>query len=78
MSHPSVSDTSGSSFEYKNAVFKCVQEKESILIEKSVARDHCLSSLGSLVMPIGDPRDGFFYLTLILIIDSCRLSPSAL
>ena len=32
-------------------------------IEKSVTRDHCLSSL---VMHIGDPWDRFFYLTLML------------
>ena len=32
-------------------------------IEKSVPRDHRLSSL---VIPNGDPQDGFFYPTLIL------------
>ena len=32
--------------------------------------DHCLSSSTSLVMPISDPRDGFFYPTLALMIDS--------
>ena len=39
-------------------------------IEKSVPQDHRLSSLASLVMPNGDPRDGFFYPTLTLRIDS--------
>ena len=28
---------------------------------QSVTRDHCSASLGSLVMPISDPRDRFFY-----------------
>ena len=41
-------------------------------IEKSVPQDHRLSS-ASLVMPIGDPRDGFFYPTLRLMIDSYNL-----
>ena len=39
-------------------------EKE---IEKSVPHNHHLSSL---VMPIGDPWDGFFYPTLTPMIDS--------
>ena len=36
-------------------------------MEKSVPRDHRLSSL---VMPNDDPREGFFYPTLTLMIDS--------
>ena len=45
-------------------------------IEKSVPRDHRLSSLGKPdVMPNGDPRDGFFYPTLTLMIDS-YISPT--
>ena len=33
-----------------------------VWIGKSVTRDHCLASLSaSLVMPISDPRDRFFY-----------------
>ena len=31
-------------------------------IEKSVTRDHCSASFGTLVVPISDPRDRFFYL----------------
>ena len=38
-------------------------------IEKSFPPDHS----ASLVMPIGDPRDGFFYPTLSLMIDSYPL-----
>ena len=48
-------------------------------IEKSDHRDHRLSYSASLVMPNGDPRDGFFYPTLTLMIDSyiitdCRIT----
>ena len=35
-----------------------------------IPRDHRLSSPASLVMPIGDPRDGFLYPTLTLMMDS--------
>ena len=28
------------------------------------------------MMPIGDPRDGFFYSTLTLMMDSCISSPN--
>ena len=38
-------------------------------IEKSVPRDHRLSSLGK-PCDAGDPREGFFYPTLTLMIDS--------
>ena len=34
-------------------------------IVKSVPRDHCLSS--------SDLQDGFFYLTLTLMVDTCKL-----
>ena len=40
-------------------------------LEKSVPLDHCHHS-ASLVMPNGDPRDGFFYPTLTLMIVSVR------
>ena len=36
-------------------------------IEKSVPRNHGLSSL---LMPIGDPLDGFLYPTFTLMMDS--------
>ena len=41
-------------------------------IEKSVPR---ITILASLVMPIGNPRYGFFYHTLTRIIDSFSCSP---
>ena len=62
-------------FKYKNAVLNGEQEKETInrvrLGEKnpSLAIIDCHHS-ASLVMPIGDSRDRFFYLTLTLMIDS--------
>ena len=39
-------------------------------IEKSVPRDHSLTSLGSLVIPDSYPRDGFFCLPHTSMIDS--------
>ena len=42
--------------------------------EKPVPRDHYLSSLASLVMSIGDPRDGLFYPTLTLMMNSFYLT----
>ena len=39
-------------------------------IDKSVPRDYCFASL---VMPIGDPLDGFFYAILTLMMDSYLL-----
>ena len=59
-------------------IFKGEQEKDSIIrshscegrIKKYVSRHRRLSSLASLVMPNGDPRDIFFYPTLTLMIDS--------
>ena len=42
-------------------------------IEKSVPRITDCHHAASLVMPIGDPRDGFFYPTLILMIDTYNL-----
>ena len=41
--------------------------------EKSVPRDHHLSSIATLVMPLGYPRDGFFYPALTLMVDSYKL-----
>ena len=38
-------------------------------IEKSIPLDHRLSS-ANLMMPLGDPQDGFFFPTLTLMIDS--------
>ena len=49
------------------------KKKNSLFVwgwEKSVPRDHRLSSLASHVMPNGDPRDGFFYPTFTLMMDS--------
>ena len=43
-------------------------------IEKSVTHDHRLSSSASLAMPNGDPRDGLFYPTLTLMIDSYNIA----
>ena len=57
--------------EYKNAIFNGEQEKESIIcvrIEKSVPRDHHLSSLGKPLDAKRDPGDVFFYPTLTLMI----------
>ena len=39
-------------------------------IEKSVPQDHLCYHSASLVMPNGDPQDGFFYPTHTLMIDS--------
>ena len=36
--------------------------------EKSIPQDHLCHHSASLVMPNGDPRDGFFYSTLTLMI----------
>ena len=49
-------------------------------IEKSVPRDHCLSSLGKLgdAKVYCDPWDGFFYPTLTLMIDSYNLTHAIL
>ena len=38
-------------------------------IEKSIPLDHRLSS-ANLMIPLGDPQDGFFFPTLTLMIDS--------
>ena len=38
--------------------------------EKSVPREHGLSSLGKPRMPISDTQDGFFYPILTLMMDS--------
>ena len=43
-------------------------------IEKSVPLDHRLSSLGKPHDAKDDPGDGFFYHTLILMIDSYNLT----
>ena len=54
------------------------QEIESIIrvrvgkTNPSLMITDCHNS-ASLMMPIGDPRDGFFYPTLTLIIDSNNL-----
>ena len=62
-------------FQYKMRYMYSVVSKKRIHyscedgIEKPVPRDHRLSSLASLVMPNGDPRDRFFYPILKLMID---------
>ena len=43
-------------------------------IKKSVPHDHLCYHSASLRMPIDDPRDGFFYHTLTLMIDSYNLT----
>ena len=63
------------SLNYKNAVFEGEQEKESIIRVRMGLKNLSLTITvchhsASLVMPIGDPRDGFFYPTLTLMIDS--------
>ena len=42
-------------------------------IEKSLPHNHSLSPLASLVMPNRDPRAGFFYPTLTLMMDSYNI-----
>ena len=46
--------------------------------EKSVLRMTDCHHSASLMMPIGDPQDGFFYPTLILMKDSYSLCVSEL
>ena len=53
----------------------CEQEKESIIRVRVGQKNPSLKTmdchrLASLVMSIRDPRDGFFYPTLTLMIDS--------
>ena len=53
------------------------QEKESIIHVRVKIRPFGITvchHLASLVMPNGDPRDGFFYPTLTLMIDSDSLN----
>ena len=70
------SGTSGSlSLNNKNAVFDGEQEKEFIICVRKEYKNLSLTinvchQLASLVMPIGDPRDGFFYPIFTLMIDS--------
>ena len=68
--------TSGSLyFKNENALFNGEQEKESIICVRmglkkpSLAITICHHS-ASIVMSNSDPRDGFFYPTLTLMIDS--------
>ena len=44
-------------------------------IEKSVPRDRRCHHSTSLVMPMGDPQDGFFYPTLKLMMDAYIIAP---
>ena len=46
------------------------------MLEKSVPRDHRCHHSANPVMPNGDRRDGFFYPTLTLMIDSYSLTMS--
>ena len=48
-------------------------QSSAVLIEKSVPRDQRLSSLASFVMPNGNPRDGIFYPTLTLIMNTYNI-----
>ena len=43
-------------------------------IEKSVLPDHCFHHSAILKIPNGDPRNGFFYPILTLMVDSYILS----
>ena len=52
----------------------CYQLKQSISVLRDVSWYFSFYSNSSLVMPIGDPRDGFFYPTLILMNDSYILT----
>ena len=69
------SGTSGSLFQ---CVFYSEQEKESICVRMGLKNLPLTISLchhsASLVMPIGDPQDRFFYPTLTLMMDSFTLS----
>ena len=47
-------------------------------IEKSVPHNYHLSSLGKPLMTICDPRDGFLYPTLILMMDHYTPEPYAI
>ena len=66
-------------FSNKNVTFNGELEKESITgcedrIENLSGRITVCHHSASLVMPNGDPWDGFFYLTLTLMIDAYILS----
>ena len=65
-------------FQHKMRYLEVSEKKNPLFVRgrnrKSVPRDHRLSPLTSLVMPNGDPRDGFFYPTLTLMIDSYILN----
>ena len=82
MSHLSVFrilSKSFSSFSNINGLLSDEQEKESIIHvrwgrKKSVPRDHHFHHWASLVMPMDDPRDRYFYPILTLMIDSPILS----
>ena len=73
------SGTSGNlSLNYKMEIFDGEQEKESIIRVRMGLKNLSLAIIhshhsASLVMPIGDPQDGFFRSTLALMIDSFNL-----
>ena len=69
------SGTFGSLFKCENAVFNGEQEKESISHVRVGYKNPSLwitvcQYSANLVMPNGDPRDGFSYPTLTLMMDS--------
>ena len=78
MSHLSVFRIFWKSFLSISNVIKVLsgeQEKESIIRVRMGMKNLFLAitdchHLASLVMPIGDPQGGFFYPTIILMIDS--------
>ena len=68
MSHPTIL---GYILEYENVLINDEQKKATHhfcedVIEKSVPQDHRLSSIGKPHDANGNPRDRFFYLTLLI------------
>ena len=57
-----------------NRISYCYQLKQSISVLRDVRWYFSFNSNSSLVMPIGDPWDGFFYPTLILMSGSYILT----
>ena len=57
-----------------NGISNCYLLKLSISVLRDVRWYFSFYSNSSLVMPIGDPQDGFFYPTLILLNDSYILT----
>ena len=68
-------------FYYKNVVFSGEQVTESLILVSMGKKNTPLvitvcHHSASLMMPIGDPRDGFFYPTLILMMNFYNVARS--